>query len=126
MSTTNNGTKNSLPTVQLPSGYSRPSVTEFTDYTTVDTRTLTVLKATVDEAAGDDTMQAIIANGTIGLTKQVDDIMTAMGADAVTTTVWADWTGLTNNYVSSAGTADHLTTTATSYTCTVVIYAKYA
>lgn len=126
MSTTNNGTRNRLPGSSLPSGYSRPSVTTFTDYEWTSKQTLSVLKATVDETDPDDTMQAIIANGTIGISKQVDDIMTAMGADAVTTTVYTDWNGLSNNYVSPSGGGDHLTDTAASYACTVTIYAKFS
>lgn len=126
MATTNNGTKNSLDSGQIPSGYSRPSVTTFTDYEFTSTRTLTVLKATVDESTATVTMAAIIANGTIGLTKQVDDIMTAMGADTVTTTVYAIWTGLTNNFANTVGSGDHLTTAAMSYSCTVTIYAKFS
>ncbi len=124
MATTNAGTVNSV--LIIPSDYTRPTVSTFTDYQWVRNVTLTVLKATVDESDQATTMTAIIANGTIGITKQVDDIMTAMGADTVTTTVYADWVGLTNNYVSPAGDGDHLTDTAASYTCTVVIYAKFA
>ncbi len=126
MATTNNGTVNSLDTTQLPASYTRPTVTTFDDYTWTSTRTLSVLKDTVDEAAGNTTMTAIIANATIGITKQVDDIMTAIGADAVTTTVYTEWTGLSNNFANTVGTGDHLTTAAMSYSCIVTIYAKFA
>ncbi len=126
MATTNNGTVNSLDETQIPASYTRPTVTTFTDYEFTSTRTLTVLKSTIETGTGNATMQAVIANGTIGITKQVDDIMTAMGADAVTTTVYTDWTGLSNNFANTVGTGDHLTTAAMSYDCIVTIYAKFA
>jgi hypothetical protein len=47
MATDNKGTVNSLPAVELPTGYTRPTVATFTDWEWRSNRTLTVLKATV-------------------------------------------------------------------------------
>ena len=72
---TNAGTKNSIPSAQIPTGYTRPTVVETQDYKFVYTLTLSVLKVTVDEAVAATTMTAIIENVTIGISKQVDDIV---------------------------------------------------
>jgi|TARA_R100000501_G_C2619610_1_gene112933 hypothetical protein len=75
MAITNNGVVNSLPASQIPSGYTRPTVTTFTDWQYKRTLTLTVLKATVENATRATTMTNIIENGTIGLEKQIVDIV---------------------------------------------------
>lgn len=124
MAITNNGTKNSLKPSQLPTGYSVPSLTTFTDYEYVNTLSLTVLKATVDESSAATTMAAIISNATIGITKQIDDILAGDFLATATVTAYADWTGLSNNFVNVRGSGDFLTNTAASYTCTVKLYIK--
>lgn len=124
MATDNKGTKNLLSSNEKPDGYSDPVVVDFADHEWVSTRTLSVLKATVENATATTTMANIISNGTIGITKQVTDIMTAMGADAVTTSVYTDWIGLTHNLAGINGNAPYLQATAMSYTCTVKIYSK--
>jgi len=126
MAITNNGTKNSLPSTQLPTGYSRPSVTTFADWEYKRTLSLTVLKSTVENATPATTMANIIANGTIGITQQIDDILAADFLASATVTAYADWTSLTTNYVATTGTDDFLTDTAVSYTCGVTLYVKAA
>ena len=121
---TNAGTVNSLPASQKPSGYSDPVVTTFTDYEYIHTAQFSVLKATVDEAVATTTMAAIIANATIGISKQALDIVTADFISASTVTLYTDWTGLTTNLASLAGSADYLKDTAVSYLCDVTIYIK--
>lgn len=61
MAITDNGVKNSLPAAKLPTGYTRPTVTTFTDWTYKATLSLSVLKATVEQAQA----AAVAATGTI-------------------------------------------------------------
>lgn len=126
MAITNNGVKNSLPTAQIPSGYTRPTVTEFTDYKYVYSVVLDVLKVTVDEPVASTTMTAIIENATIGLEKQIDDILAEDFIGTRTVTAWADWTAFDTNMTATKGTDPLLTDAATNYQCTVKIYIKTA
>lgn len=125
MALVNNGVKNSLPDTSIPSGYTRPSVTEFTDFQYTYEEVLTVLKATVENATRSTTMANIIADAAIGLTKKINDEMTKdydIVGNAVT--VWADWTHLTNNFTSLKSDGDVLSNIAPSYYCTVKVYIK--
>ena len=128
MAITNNGVKNSLPAAQIPSsGYTRNAPTEFTDWEYKRTLTLSVLKATVDEATSGATMTAIFDNVTIGLDKQVVDIVAADYLATATVTTWADCTALTtNNAVTTSGDGTWLKDTAASYVATVILYVKAA
>lgn len=129
MALTLNGVKNSLPDNQLPSGYTRPTVTTFADWEWVQTVSLTVLKSTVENATESTTMTNIISNATIGLDKQVDDLIeNDFDTTANTITAWADWQTLTTNYTpeTNSSASNWLDTTAVSYTCTVKIYLKVA
>jgi len=124
MAITNNGTVNSLPAAQLPSGYTRPTVTTFTDWEYQRAITLTVLKATVENATRSTTMTNIIGDGTIGLTKQIDDILANDFESSSTITAYLNWTGLSNNFVDVTGTGTALADTAASYTCACTLYVK--
>ncbi len=124
MAIVNNGTVNSLSTNEKPSGYSDPVVTTFTDHEYINDVTLSVLKSTVETATGAATMAAIIANATIGITKQCLDIVTADFIAASTVVMYTDWTGLSHNLAAINGAGNYLKDTAMSYTCTVRIYVK--
>lgn len=124
MAITNNGVVNSLPASQIPSGYTRPTVTTFTDWQYKRTLTLTVLKATVENATRATTMTNIIENGTIGLEKQIVDIVAEDFISSETVTTYGDWTVFSNNFVDVTGTGTVLTDTASSYTATVILYIK--
>jgi len=126
MAIVNNGTKNSLGANEIPLNYTRPTVTEIADYDYVSDLSLSVLKATVENATAATTMANIITNGTIGITKQVDDILAADYLASATVTAYADLTGLTNNFASVNGLAVYLTNVAPSYICTVKLYVKAA
>jgi hypothetical protein len=125
MAITNNGTVNGLQTAWLPSGYTRPTVTKVTDYQYTYPLTLNVLKATVENATKATTMANIIANATIGITKQITDILAADYLASATVTAHAEWTGIKSNIESDA-TTDLLNATAVSYVCTVILYVKAA
>ena len=124
MAIVNNGTKNSLPSGSIPSGYTRPTVTTFTDFQYSRALTLSVLKSTVEAAAGSDTMAAIIANATIGITKQIDDILAADYLATATVVAFADLVSITNNFSGVTGTDAYLTNVAASYEVTVNLYVK--
>lgn len=124
MAITNSGTVNSLTDNELPTGYTRPTVTTFTDWQYKRTLNLTVLKATVENATAATTMANIIANATIGITKQITDILAADYLASATVTAYADLTNLTNNLSNISGGGDYLKNTAASYQATVDLYVK--
>ena len=126
MAITNNGTVNSLTSNEIPAGYTRPTVTTFTDFEYKSTLNLTVLKATVENATASTTMANIMADATIGITKQITDILAADYLATATVTAYADLINMSNNYSDVNGSGDYLTDTAASYQCTVILYVKTA
>ena len=122
MAIINNGTKNSLPSSQIPAGYARPTVTEFEDYEYENTLTLSILKSTVENASGAVTMTAILA----ALTVQIDAILAADYIASQTVTAWANLKALSNNFRASGGDDDWLTNAVTSYVATLELYVKTA
>jgi hypothetical protein len=69
------------------------------------------------------TLLAIISNATIGINKQVTDLVTAEFDTTNTVTCYAILTGIDSNQAASASN-DFYTTTAMSYLCTVKFYVK--
>lgn len=124
MAITNSGTQNLLPDTEVPTAYTRPTVTTFSDEEYESVLTLTVLKATVENATSATTMTNIIDNVTIGITKQIDDILAADFLATATVTAFANLTAMTNNYADVNRDGDHLTNTAASYICTVTLLIK--
>ncbi len=124
MAITNNGTAHNLSANEKPSGYSDPSIITFDDWESVSTRTLTVLKATVENATAATTMANIFNDVTIGLDKQIEDIVAADYLASATVTTWAELTNLTHNLAAINGAGDYLKATAISYVCTVKYYVK--
>ena len=124
MAITNNGTVNNLPAAQLPSGYTRPVVTTFSDYQYVRTLNLTILKATVENATPSTTMTNIITNGTIGVNKQVQDIIAAAFISSETVTTYASLDSLSTNQSQNSDDDVWLDNIAQSYTATVKLYIK--
>lgn len=125
MAITNNGTVNSLPDSQIPTGYTRPTVTTISDYDYVSDLSLTVLKSTVENATKATTMTNIITDAAIGITKQITDILAADYLATATVTAYADLTGIDHN-ISPVSTSDFYNATAVSFTCTVKLYVKAA
>lgn len=127
MAITNLGTKNSLKATQLPAAYTAPSITTFDDWEYKSELNLTILKATVDEATTAATMDGIFDNATIGLDKQVSDIVAGDYLASATITTWAELVKLeTNNSDVSSGEGTWLKDTAESYTAKVILYVKTA
>lgn len=112
------GTRNLIPDSQIPSGYTRPTVSANTKEHTANV-VLTILKATVDESARNTTLTAIFENATIGIDKQILDLVTADFDATKTVVAFGECTALTINQKGTLGTDVWLTDTAASYTATV-------
>lgn len=125
MAISNLGTTNDLPAEQLPTGYTKPVIATFSDFQYVSTLTLLVLKATVEVATASATMTAIFNNATIGLNKQIADIIAADYLTTPAVTTYASLISLTTN-VEVAGLTDqtYLINTPVSYKCVVRLYVK--
>lgn len=121
---TNNGTKNSLNSRFVPDDYTRPTVTEFADEQLIYDVVFTILKVTVDDSDPATTMAAIIADATIGITKQVDDYLAATFIASQTVTAWTDWISYETNMTPILKDDPLLTDAVTNYLCTVKIYIK--
>lgn len=70
-----NGTSVEVVEDLLPNGYVKPVVTKFTDSEYDEMIIVEVDKATVDNATGTTTMDNIINDAGIGVTKQISDIL---------------------------------------------------
>ena len=124
MAIVNNGTANKLSTNNLPSVYTPPTVVEFTDYEYIKEMVLSVDKVTVHNISPATTMANIISNATIGITKQMLDIVTSDFDPAKTVTFWTDWTNISNNFSQVNGKGAYLTNASAVYQCTVKAYIK--
>jgi hypothetical protein len=125
MAISNLGAINSLPTAQIPAGYTLPVVATFADFEYVRTIQLLVLKATVEAATSPLTMAAIFNNATVGINKQVADIILADFLTTPNVTTYASLVALdTNINVGNFSDDTYLKNTAVSYKCTVNIYVK--
>ena len=125
MAITNNGVMVTMPTSLLPSGYSVPTGNSFTDWTYKMQVTLNVLKATVENATKATTLTNIIENGTVGIEKQVIDIIAADYLASATVTTYVDLYSIKSNIETSIAT-DFYNDTAVSYVCSCYIYVKAA
>jgi len=125
MAITNNGTQVSVSRDKLPSTYTLPTVTTFTDFEYKREATLYVDRATVYSATKTTTMTNILGNASIGITKQVTDLVTADFDATKTITIYADLYDIdTNTAVSQTG--DFYSNVDDKFTCYVRIYVKGA
>lgn len=125
MAHTNNGTKVSAPDEQIPSTYTKPTITTFTDHEHVRRVTFSVAKATVEHATANTTMANIIGNASIGVTKQVTDFLAAEYISSLTLTAYADIVAITDNSLPQS-TGNFFKNAAAAYLVTVDIYIKTA
>lgn len=118
---THNGTKVSVASNKLPSGYAKPTVTEFTDYETVyENRTFNIAKSTVENATATTTMDAIVS----ALNTAIEALITAdFNIGTLTVSSWADLQTLSNNFTVSGV---QFTDAVINYVCTVDVYIKTA
>jgi hypothetical protein len=124
MAVVNNGVKLSIPTVLIPSGFVSPVVTEFEDFEYDREITLSVLKSTVENASKATTLLNIINNVTIGISKQIEDIV-ADYINSNTVTFYTDVLSISNNQQVSV-TSDFFGNVALSYIVKVKFYVKTA
>lgn len=125
MAVVNNGVLLSIPTGLIPTGFTAPAVTTFTDFEYEREITLSVLKSTVENASKATTLLNIINNGTIGVSKQIEDIVTADYIGSNTVTFYSEITVLSNNQQVSV-TSDFFGNVALSYSVKVKFYVKTA
>ena len=125
MAITDNGVMVTMPTSLLPSGYTVPTGNSFTDWTYKMQVTLNVLKATVENATKATTLTNIIEDATVGIEKQVTDIIAADYLASATVTTYVDLYDIKTNIETSIAT-DFYNDTAVSYVCSCYIYVKAA
>src|SRR5680860_649504 len=118
MAITNNGTILSISTNQIPTGFTAPVVTTFTDAEYVRSHIIDVLRVTVANADKAITLTNIMTNATIGINKQVTDILTADYVGTNTVQAYSEVTSLTHN-IQSIGTTDFLGNAVVVYRCAV-------
>jgi hypothetical protein len=125
MAISNLGALNSLSDLQIPSGYTRPTVAAFNDFEYVRTVTLSISKATVEAATPQATMLAIFNNSTVGINKQIVDLIALDFLATATVTTYGQLISLTTNVeVGNFNDPNYLTNAAVSYKATVNIYVK--
>ena len=120
MAISNLGTANKLPASEIPSGYVLPTIAVFNDWQYKYVLNLTVLKATVETATPATTLAAILNNATIGLNKQISDIIAADFLATATVTTFAELYDLNINLNKS----NFLGNTPSSYNCQVAVFVK--
>lgn len=121
MALTHSGTKVSVASNKLPSGYSKPAVTEFADYETVyENRVFNIAKSTVENSVATTTMDSIMS----ALNTAIEALITAdFNVTTLTVSSWADLQTLSSNFTVSSV---QFTDGAINYVCTVDIYIKTA
>jgi hypothetical protein len=121
MALTNNGTKVSIPAAQLPSGYTKPSVTEFSDYEMkYSSRVFTIAKSTVENEDAVTTMENLIAQ----LNAEIETLISSdIDTVGLTVTAWSELRSLsTNNNLAGV----KFTNGALNYILVVDIFVKTA
>ena len=127
MAHTNHGCKLSAPEEQFPSTFARPVITEFTDAKYKTRKTFSVLKGTVENATPATTMANIISNASIGINKQVTDMLAAEYISSLTLVAFTDIIAIaeTNDPVSVNPSAGNMfKNVAPSYLVTCDVHIK--
>ena len=106
MAIVHNGTINAVNHQQIPVGYTRPSVTKVTGSRWGTSLILEVDKATVENADPVVTMGNILNDATIGLNKQIEDILAADYLASATVTSHARLSLITTNLEGIKGSDD--------------------
>lgn len=119
-----NGTSFELNASQKPLAFTVPVVSKITgtEEWTSTRRTLTLLKSTIEKSTTALTMADIFDNVTIGLDKQVNDILDADYIATQTVTSHAELVALTTNINGLSGEGTWLLDTSVSYVATVIIF----
>lgn len=125
MAITNNGTSVTLAADFLPSGYTKPNTTTFTDWNYKYELTLNVAKATVENATRATTLTNIVDNGSVGIDAQIDAILANDFVNTNTVTAYTEFYKIESN-IPVNNTGDFYTNTAVSYVCYCRLYVKVA
>jgi hypothetical protein len=123
MAITNNGIKVTLPTKKIATGFTYEDPTTFTDAEYVRVLELSVPKATVENATPATTLANIIDDVTVGLDKQIDDILAADYNASATVEAFGLFYDIKSN-ISADNSSDFYTDDAVNYVCTVKLYTK--
>lgn len=128
MAVASQGTKITLtPSNKIPDGFTPPAVDDFSDYGyTAIRRTIHVPKADVENADPAITLTNIIQDGTVGIEKQITDMLTTDwgGANPNTIDFWVHLMGLTLNVIPPDKTSDFLNNAAVVYECDTITYIR--
>jgi hypothetical protein len=114
-------TKISVPTAQRPSGYTDPGGANLTSsQPTYENISLSIAKATVENATKSTTFDNILTDATVGIEKQIAD---RLAADDLGTTATVnyniDWKAISNNQTIAG---EFYTNVAESYVAVVDVY----
>lgn len=123
MAIVNNGTKLKIASGQVPVGFTPPSVTDFADAEYKRELILDVAKATVQNADKSVTLTNILTDATIGINKQITDIITADLIGTNDVQVFSELVHLSHN-VQPTAYSDFLGNAAVVYRCKVIVYVK--
>lgn len=123
MAIVDKGIKISLSPSIVPSGFVPPVVAEFSDQEYERIYTLSVLKATVENADKAVTFDNIIDDAAIGILKQILDLVTADFVAANNVEYYSEWVIVNSNSARSLNN-DFYTSTAFSYVCEVKVFIK--
>lgn len=126
MALVDNGLKVSLDSGQVPAGASTQSVTEFTDHEYVREEVFNVAKSTVEDASKATTFDNILNDTSVGVKKQVTDLLTADYIGTNTVTYFSEITYITSNIAGNNAASDFYSNAAINYVCIVKIYIKTA
>lgn len=114
-------TKISLDATKTPSGFTDPGGANLSSsQPTYENLSLSVLKATVEDATKATTFDQIRTDATIGIEKQVADLLTNdMDVAVATITYNIDWKDIRNNQIF---TEEFYSDVANSYVATIDVY----
>lgn len=128
MAIVSQGTKITLtPSNKIPDGFTAPIVDDFSDYGyTAIRRTIYVPKATVENVDQAVTLTNIIQDATVGIEKQITDMITADWGAANPNTVdfWVHLIGLTTNVAPPDKTSDFYGNDPVSYEADTITYIR--
>jgi hypothetical protein len=123
MAVVDKGIKIDLPEALVPDAFVAPAYVEISDYEYKREYQLNVLKSTVENAAKDVTFGNIINDVTIGILKQINDIIVADFIGTNTVEYYTVWKVVDSN-VKRSKESDFYINTPFSYVCKVEVFIK--
>lgn len=123
MAIVNNGTKLAISTSLFPTGFTPPVITDFNDFEYKRELNLNVLRSTVQNTNKATTLTNILDDATVGINKQITDILTADYVGTNDVQVFSQLVSLGNNIEPSVN-SDFFNAQPVSYTAKVIVYIK--